>query len=569
MSKRNIGGGLLVALPPALLGALALLVGVCATPAADPKDGPAARADDKTIELLFLYGSEKQEWITDVTDAFNKSGAKVGGKAVIVKGVPEGSGECIDDLLSERVKADLVSPASGVFILLGNADAKEKSGKELVGPTKNLVLSPVVIAMWQPMAEALGWPNKPVGWSDIREMAMAKDGWASKGKGQWGSFKFGHTHPEHSNSGLISVFAELYAAAGKTDGLTVADVSNPKAGAFMHDIEKSVVHYGSSTGFFGKKMFANGPQYLSGAVLYENMVIESYGDKYKDKLPFPVVAIYPKEGTFWSDHPVGIVQRDWVTPERKEAAQLYIDYLLKEEQQAKALKYGFRPGLEKVKLGAPIDAEHGANPKEPKIVLDPPPVDVMKAGLDVWRQYKKHARIVLVFDKSGSMNFGGKLTNAKKGAKQIVSLLGDEDSLGLLAFSDASAWAEKGVKMKDGRDKMNKAIDELFAEGETALYDTISQAYDELQGSPQPDMITAVVVLTDGEDNKSTLKLEELLSKIKVDSERKTIRVFTIAYGEDASEKVLQSIADATQAKSYKGTPENIKAIFQDIATFF
>ena len=78
-----------------------------------------------------------------------------------------------------------------------------------------------------------------------------------------------------------------------------------------------------------------------------------------------------------------------------------------------------------------------------------------------------------------------------------------------------------------------------------------------------------MVVLTDGEDNKSKLKLDELVSKIKVDGEKKTIRVFTIAYGEDASEKVLQAIADATQAKSYKGTPENIRTIFQDIGTFF
>ena len=571
MLKRILGGGrvALAAMPAVLLGALALAVCVPWSEGADPKDKAEAKSDDKAIEVTFLYGSEKEEWIKDVTDAFNKSGAQVGGKAVTVKAIPEGSGECIDDLLSERVKADLVSPASGAFILLGNADSKAKTGKELIGPTKNLVLSPVVIAMWKPMAEALGWPDKPVGWSDIRDLANAKNGWASKGKPQWGSFKFGHTHPDHSNSGLITVFEELYAGAGKTEGLAVADVTNPKVGEFMRDIEKSVVHYGNSTGFFGKKMFANGPQYLSAAVLYENMVIESYGDKYKDKLPFPVVAVYPKEGTFWSDHPVGVVQRDWVSDEHKQAAQLYVDYLLKEEQQEKALKYGFRPGLEKVKLGAPIDAEHGVNPKEPKIVLDPPSVDVMKAGLEAWRQDKKHARIILVFDKSGSMNFGGKLSNAKKGAKQIASMLGDDDSLGLLAFSDTSGWAVKGVKMKDGRDKVNKAIDELFAEGETALYDTVAQAYDELQASPQPDVISAVIVLTDGEDNKSKLKLQELIDKIKVDSERKTIRVFTIAYGQDASEKVLQEIADATQAKSYKGTPENIRAIFQDIATFF
>ncbi len=282
-----------------------------------------------------------------------------------------------------------------------------------------------------------------------------------------------------------------------------------------------------------------------------------------------MVAVYPKEGTFWSDHPVGVVQRDWVTDEHKQAAQLYVDYLLQDGQQRKALRYGFRPGLERIPLGAPINADHGANPRQPKVVLDPPAVDVMKAGLKVWPEYKKPARIVLVFDKSGSMNSEGKLANAKKGAKEIVSMLGDEDSLGLLAFSDTSTWAMKGVKMKDGRDQLNRAIDGLFAGGGTALYDSIRQAYDQLQAAPDPDFISAVIVLTDGEDNKSRLSLDRLIDGIRVDNEKRTTRVFTIAYGADASVEVLQAIAEATQAKSYKGTPENIRTVFKDVATFF
>jgi len=95
-------------------------------------------------------------------------------------------------------------------------------------------------------------------------------------------------------------------------------------------------------------MFAAGPQYLSAAVLYESMVIESYGQN----LQFPVVAIYPKEGTFWSDHPIGIVNRDWVTPAHKEAAQIYIKYLLARPQQERAMQYGFRPGAVDVPFGS-------------------------------------------------------------------------------------------------------------------------------------------------------------------------------------------------------------------------
>jgi Ca-activated chloride channel homolog len=189
-----------------------------------------------------------------------------------------------------------------------NPQSQSKFGKDLIATTDNLVLSPVVIAMWKPMAEALGWGKKPIGWSDILALARSQKGWAAYGYPQWGSFKFGHTHPQFSNSGLISLFAEVYAASGKTAGLTAADLNKPHTAEFLAGIEKSVVHYGSSTGFFGRQMFSSGPQYLSAAVLYENMVIESYS---QNNLPFPVVAIYPKEGTFWSDHPIGIVEREW------------------------------------------------------------------------------------------------------------------------------------------------------------------------------------------------------------------------------------------------------------------
>jgi Ca-activated chloride channel homolog len=220
------------------------------------------------------------------------------------------------------------------------------------------------------MAEAIGWGKKPVGWADILALARDKQGWSVYGFPQWGSFKFGHTHPAYSNSGILSLIAENYAAVGKVHGLTIADVQSPKTRDFVSGIENSMVHYGSSTGFFGRKLFDSGPEYLSAAVLYESMVVESYGNA--KTMAFPVVALYPKEGTFWSDHPVGIVERDWVTPERREAAQTYINYLLAAQSQQKALAYGFRPGSPDVPVGAPIDAAHGVDPKQPVTTLEIP-----------------------------------------------------------------------------------------------------------------------------------------------------------------------------------------------------
>jgi Ca-activated chloride channel family protein len=533
-----------------------------------PSQETRAAAPRGALELLFPYGSEKEKWIDNVTNAFNRSGAKTkSGKIIFVRALPMGSGESIDNVLSGRMQAHLVSPASAAFIKLGNADSRTKTGKDLISSTDNLVLSPVVIAMWKPMAEAIGWGKKPLGWSDVLGLARSTEGWSAHGYPQWGKFKFGHTHPEYSNSGLISLFAEAYAASGKTAGLKLSDLEKPQTKQLIGGVEQSVVHYGSSTGFFGRKMFANGPEYLSAAVLYESMVVESYS---QSNLPFPVVAIYPKEGTFWSDHPVGVVERDWVTPEHREAAKTYIQYLLARGQQEKAIEYGFRPASLDVPLAAPLDAAHGIDPKEPKTTLELPSVDVINGILQAWKEEKKHSNVALVLDTSGSMGEEGKMQSAKQGAKQLVQLLDDGDTFSFLPFNNELHWAQQDAGVKDQRPRLQEQIDSLFAAGGTALYDSIDAAYQHLAAVKNPDAkIQAVVVLTDGEDTESKMKLNELMERIKYNGENRAIHVFTIAYGREARKDILQQIADATQAKFYEGTPQNIVEVFRDISTFF
>jgi Ca-activated chloride channel homolog len=552
-----------------LLAVLFLLLLFACKPKA-PSDAELAAPSADKLELTFTYGSEKEKWIGEVTNDFNRAGHRTSsGKRIYVRAIPMGSGEAIDEVMEGRRQPHIISPASAAFVKLGNAQSQSKYGKDLIASTDNLVLSPVVIAMWKPMAEALGWGKKPIGWADILALARNQKGWEAYGYPQWGRFKFGHTHPQFSNSGLISLFAEIYAASGKTAGLTLADVNKPHTADFLSGIEKTVVHYGSSTGFFGRQMFSSGPQYLSAAVLYESMVIESYS---QNNLPFPLVAIYPKEGTFWSDHPIGIVEREWVTPEHREAAKTYIQYLLQRPQQEKAIAYGFRPGAVDVPLASPIDEAHGVDPKEPKTTLEVPSVPVMDAILGLWQQKKKAANVVLVMDTSGSMNDNHKIQNAREGARQLVNLLSEGDRLSLLPFNDKPGWASQNVLIKDGRDDLSRTISSLFAQGGTALYDSIDTAYQYLLSQNregEADSIFSVVVLTDGADTESKMQLNELMDRIRFDGERHNIHVFTIAYGNDAKKDILSQIAQATQAKSYEGTPENIVGVFKDISTFF
>jgi Ca-activated chloride channel family protein len=544
-------------------------------------DEPAPGA---AVELLFVYGSEKEEWLKAATKDFLDTNPEVGGHAIKINAVPLGSGETVEDVISGHRKAHLISPASMSYLKLGNAWSQKKDKRPLTldEEPRPLVYSPVVIAMWKPMAEALGWPGKQIGWKDLRELANNREGWGSLGEKykEWGPFKFGHTHPERSNSGLTALIEQVYAATGKKK-LTKADVEAKSTAEFLKDIQRAVVHYGSSTGFFSKQMFGNGMDYLSAAVLYENLVIDSYSSDPKKnpfygKLAAPIVAIYPKEGTMWSDHPVAIVDREWVSKTHKDAAKKYIDFLLKPDQQKKALEYGFRPALGSVKKGHPIDAEHGVDPNQPGTnELIAPEADVLEACLDLWRQNKKHARIALVFDQSESMGWEpGKLENAKEGAKEIVKQLGDEDSLALLVFNHNLSWKEKGTKIKGNRARLEQEIDAIPAKGKTSLYDAIAAAQAHLQAWPDPDVITAIVVLTDGVDSDSKITKEELVKRIRVDNKENNTRVYTIAYGGEPPPNgpdfaVLEEISKVTKAKAYKGKADTIRGVVRDIATFF
>jgi Ca-activated chloride channel family protein len=233
------------------------------------------------------------------------------------------------------------------------------------------------------------------------------------------------------------------------------------------------------------------------------------------------------------------------------------------------MKTGFRPGLESIPLAAPLDAAHGIDPKQPSLELQPPPAEVIQAALKLWKANKKPAQIVVIMDTSGSMRQGGRMVNAKLGAKQLVSMLADQDDVSIISFSDKVNWVEKGLSVAKRREALNKHIDAFFPGGETALYDAIATGYKYLQDSAKPGYATALVVLTDGEDNKSKLTLNELLKEVKIDYEKSPIRIFCIAYGEDARVDVLKKISDAAEAQSYTGTPQNIKKVFLDIGTFF
>jgi Ca-activated chloride channel family protein len=193
---------------------------------------------------------------------------------------------------------------------------------------------------------------------------------------------------------------------------------------------------------------------------------------------------------------------------------------------------------------------------------------VLTALVELWKQEKKSAEVVIVFDRSGSMN-GDPLDQAKAGAKAFLEDLGDRDAVSIMFFNDQVPTPGEPQPLGKARAQLEQQVDSVFADGGTSLYDAVAVAYDMLlaRARKQPGRIHALVVMTDGKDESSKMQLDEL--EHRFNPENAPVKIFTIAYGSEADPAVLESIANAAQGTSAKGTADTIVQVYRDLSAFF
>jgi Ca-activated chloride channel family protein len=318
-------------------------------------------------------------------------------------------------------------------------------------------------------------------------------------------------------------------------------------------------------------MFERGPSYLSAAVMYENLVAAQEAKRLGGESDQPpVVAIYPKEGTFWSNHPYIVLNAPWVTDEQREAAEIFEAFLLAEPQQRGSIEYGFRPADPSIPLSSPLDVQFGVDPTQPQTILEVPSAEVVVGIQELWRsEAKKPVDLIVVMDTSGSME-GKKIASARSSLIQFIDLMDDRDRLEVILFSDRMVTLTDLSPLGEKRQDVRSRVSGVIEGGDTMLYDAVQFAYAELEAKGDPEHIRAIVALTDGKDTASELPLPQLIDQIGAQSESgDATKIFTIAFGQAADREVMQRIAEITGGKQYDSEPETITAIYAEIATFF
>ena len=528
------------------------------------RGGGGARPAGDAIRISFVYSPEKEPLLAPLIEEFNRAGVESDGRPVFVEARIVASGEAQVRIAGGRLKPTVWSPASSLWGRLLNFEADREY---VADENPSLVRTPLVIAMWEPLARALGWPRQRTGFRTIVRLALAENGWADFGEPQFGRFKLGHTNPDFSTSGLSAVAAEYFTVTGRREGLTEEDVIKPAVRERVRAIERAIVHYGDTTLFFAEQMQRYGPAYAS-AVAMEEATLVDFNKRRGDGTR--LVGLYPTEGTFVSDNPFIVPDAPWVTAQQRGAAGALERWLAERITPERAAAGGFRPGDPERKPLAPVDAAHGVDVAQPRRVLSLPQPRVLARVKEIWREDRKPANVMLALDVSGSMGEESKLDQAKQGLQAFFREVSPRDRIGLLIFDDRVRLAVPFAPFAENAGRLRSAVQSLLPDGETAVYDATLQAFEAVGELRDDERINAVVVLTDGEDNSSAITDADLATRLEQSpNEGDVIRVFTIAYGSQANEEALESFAHASGGKAFKGDPDEIESVYLSISSFF
>jgi Ca-activated chloride channel homolog len=558
--------------------------------------GGSAACGSSGVTLNVVSSPEKYGLMQQFAKDY--SGRTVGGKCVDVAVQNKSSGEAMVALArgwnaqaDGGPQPDVWSPASSTWVGLLRQRVSQNGKSDLVpNDAPGIAVAPLVIAMPRPMAQALGWPDKALGWDDILKLSKNPKGWGAYGHPEWGPFRLGKTNPNFSTSGLNATIGTYFAATQKSDDLTAADIDRTGVQSYVRGVESSIVHYGDTTLTFLQGLqraddAGQGMTYVS-AVAVEEMSVwyynqgnptgnpETAGKHAKPKTP--LVAIYPKEGTLVSDHPYMALG----TSEKKDIAADFLTYLRGDKVQQRFGKDAFRTYDNKP--SSLTTQANGLLPDQPKKMIAPPAPAVLDKVLRSWESLRKRSNVLMVVDVSGSMAESvpgtgkNKMQLAKASLSKAMDGFIDVDRVGLWEFAtklrgntDYQELAPIGPMSAPGRRALLKGkVNGLTPRTDTGLYDTTLAAYEQVKNHLQAGAINSVVVMTDGQnDDPGGISLSGLLSKLDGES---GVRVFTVAYGKGADQGVLKQISETTNAAAYTASdPTSLDKVLAAVTSNF
>ncbi|MGQ5262780.1 substrate-binding domain-containing protein [Micromonospora sp. ZYX-F-536] len=527
------------------------------------------------IRLAVAVASELAPAVDAAASQWTKDGAAVGGTCIrvdvsasdpvdvaavmaakhgaILAGVGQASGTA--------VTPDVWVPDSSMWLL------RLKKEATAFAPTNgaSIARSPIVVAMPEPVASRLGWPNTKFTWTDLLKQVNSSK-----------PLRTGIVEPTRDAaglSGLLSLTTAASAAGGDAQRNTVGALRALATGrsSLRNDLLARFPTAKDPTSI------ASG---LGAAALSEEDVM-AYNSK---EPPVKLAALYMEPAPMPLDYPYAVLPG--IEPSKASAARVLFELLTTPT---------FRNRLAAQSLRAP-DGNWGSGFKAPQGAPSPaggastaPATGGTAAGgldpaaiqrvVTSWSVATQSGRMLCVIDVSGSMKDEVPSANNRSreevtvdAARRGLGLFDDSWSIGLWTFSTKLVGNRDyrelvGIAPLSGqRAQLEAALGTIKpSSGDTGLYDTMLAAYKTVQADWQPGRVNSVVLFTDGKnEDDNGISQAQLLAELKrlADPDR-PVQVVMIGIGEGVSKAELESITKVTGGGSFvTKDPTEIGSIF-------
>ncbi|AKF81825.1 von Willebrand factor A [Myxococcus fulvus 124B02] len=184
-------------------------------------------------------------------------------------------------------------------------------------------------------------------------------------------------------------------------------------------------------------------------------------------------------------------------------------------------------------------------------------------GKVVSRSQRKPAHLVFLIDTSGSMASQDKLPLAKEAIKIAVKNLNENDTVAIVTYAGSTRDVLSPTPATDVK-RIHAALDGLESGGGTAMGSGMEMAYKHAVKKASGQVISRVVVLTDGDANIGSVSPESMLESIrKYVAEGVTLTTVGFGMG-NYRDDMMEKLADKGNGNSfYVDSYKEAKKVFE------
>ena len=510
------------------------------------------------VKIKIVHSPEITDYLQAVKSQFVASGQALSdGAKIEPELVSENLVTASKKIARGEIKAEGWVSASKLLVDLTNNSIRNLGAPQV--DCKTLFGTPVVVAVQPRFSNLFNDERQVFSWSNFFDALYSQ---VSKEKPLETIFSYGYGSIDRTTSGFASFLQLAYLAAVKGNSQLTMD--GLESNSFVQQFEKLM----SPVSFYSQDettLLDRSVTSLSTRAIFalttEQQLIE-FNRKKSDAQP-KLLALYPKEGSFWLDYSICNSKADWVTEQQQAAMLIWSNYLQSNASQGEAFRRGFRPLNVKVeKAQDPFTDRYGVKFEIPEMLQDLPKTDALNYLLDNWQKYSRPVSRTFVLDTSGT-TAGLGISTGLKLARTMFAAAKPRDKSALITFADKVIVAATPT---NEHAKVIRAMEGLQGSGGSSIYDALVEA---LTINTQEDLRSyrkTIYLYTDGKDNHSTTSLSDLIDLWKDRKRSFDITLEIIAVESlDVDYSDLKSIAAVADGHFRKILPADIEKVITEI----